>query len=62
MLFDLSKLRRGRFFDENDCFFFEKTDLCYRIVQAGLRICLCGAVRFMRHLMPKGQGNQVQQN
>jgi GT2 family glycosyltransferase len=49
MLFDMERIQKVGLFDENIFLFFEETDLCYRIIQAGFRIGQCRDV-FFRHL------------
>lgn len=46
MFFDLKKLSNVGFFDENIFLFFEETDLCKRIRDAGYQIKLCRDIYF----------------
>jgi GT2 family glycosyltransferase len=53
MLFDMEKLRKIGFFDENIFLFAEETELCERTVKAGYKIKLCRDVYF-DHLVSQG--------
>ncbi|MFD2231730.1 glycosyltransferase family 2 protein [Alkalimarinus sediminis] len=49
MLFNMEKLRKVGFFDENFFLFFEETDLCYRIKSIGEKILLDSDI-YIEHL------------
>jgi GT2 family glycosyltransferase len=46
MLFDMEKMKKIGFFDENIFLFFEETDLCTRAAESGFRIKQCNDVCF----------------
>lgn len=49
MLFHMQKMSPIGFFDENIFLYFEETDLCKRVIQAGEKIILCSDVFFTHH-------------
>lgn len=50
MLFDVQKIKRVGYFDENIFLFSEDTDLCERTISAGYSILLCRDI-FIEHLV-----------
>lgn len=52
MLFDMAKLKKIGFFDENIFLYYEETDLCKRAIDAGYNITKCNNI-YMEHLVGK---------
>ncbi len=56
MMFQMDNLRKVGFFDEKIFLFSEETDLCIRILEAGLRIIMFPGI-YVRHLAGKSSGH-----
>lgn len=56
MLFDLLKMKKVGFFDENIFLYSEETDLCLRTRQQGYAIKLCPNI-FMKHSVDSSSGH-----
>lgn len=52
MLFNMEKLNKVGFFDENIFLYYEETDLCKRVIDSGYNITKCNNI-YMEHLVGK---------